>query len=102
MTVASVVADSSSFALVHLPVTNEVVGRRILRDEAVSQSGHHIVSLVPKEEFVDGTLLVLTHCERSTALVFHDVLCAEECDGLSIAGNRCAQLTIREIVAVAQ
>ena len=51
--VTAVVADGSAFALVHLPVSYEMTGCRVLGLGAVKQGSTHVMSLVPQKEFVD-------------------------------------------------
>ena len=81
VSVAGIVGDECAFALIHLPVANQVACGWILGLGLLHQGGCHVVSLVPQREFVHGSRQMLSDGERSVAFVGSHSLIGEEVGG---------------------
>ena len=91
VSVACIVGNDGAFALVHLPVADQVACGGILGLALLHQRCCHVVSLIPKREFVDGSLQALSDGERSVAFVGSHCLIGKEIGGGGVFCHGCLQ-----------
>ena len=91
MAVAGIVGDERAFALVHLPVSYQMRGRRLLAPRLVEECHGEVVCLVPECQFVDGTLGAASNLDLALSAVCPCRLVVEEGYGLAVFGVCCVQ-----------
>ena len=91
VSVACIVGNDGAFALVHLPVANQVACGGILGLVLLHQRNRHVVSLIPKRELVDGSRQALSDGERSVAFIGSHCLIGEEIGGGGVFCHGCLQ-----------
>ena len=91
VSVAGIVGDDGAFALIHLPVANQVARCRVLSLVLLHQCRCHVVSLVPQCEFVNCSSHVLSDGEWSVAFVGSHSLISEEIGGGGVFCHGCLQ-----------